>query len=134
MFGFAEIRYYAELLHETQSVPVYPRFRYLARSEASNAYPGGGDLFPCGRNPAEIALMRCPAGPPRRHHIAFGNHVLDCHSQVWEGAAVETRSLLLVLRAAPKIGRGRIMVDVVRSQQLVCHHQIALVPQFFEQT
>src|SRR5271167_3607263 len=132
--GFADLRNDSELLHQPQSVPVDPAFRHLAIREAGNAYSGDGELLPRRRNPAEITFMGTPTGPTDYHGFAFAHDVLDRQPKVGEGSAIERHSLLLTLRASPNIGRRRVMVSVIQGKDLVCHWQIVLVPNFFEQT
>lgn len=105
-FGLAEVRDDAELLHKAQSVPVDPAFYHLAAAEADNAYSGDSELLSGWCNPVEIAFMGSPARPPGHYGFAFGNHVLDRQSTVGESGAIERRSLLLTLGAAPKVGVG----------------------------
>src|SRR5712691_3719820 len=133
-FGFGELRDNAELLHKAQSVPADIGFRYLAVREAANGYSRNGELLPGWRNPAKIPFMRTSAGPTGHDCFAFGNDVLDRQSNVGESIAVESHSLLFTLGAAPKIGCRGIMVFVVGSKELVYQRQIALVPNFFNQT
>src|SRR5229473_2956490 len=133
-FDFGELRNDAELLHETQSVPVDPAFHHLAANEAGNADPGDGELLPRWGNAVEITLMGAAAGPTGRHDFAFGSEVLDRQSKVGERSAVESGSQLFTLGASPKIGRRRVVVRVGGGKELVCDWQIALGPNFIEQT
>src|ERR1700730_1157655 len=133
-FGFAEVRDDPELLHKSQSIPVDPTFFHLAVREAGDAYSGDVDLLSRWRNPAEITFMGTSARPTSHDSFAFGNDVIDRQSNVGEGGAVESRSLLFTLGASPNIGRGSVMMSVGGGKQLVGPLQIALVPNFFEQT
>src|SRR4029077_9307243 len=132
--GFGEFPDDAELLHKTQSVPIDKAFGHFAVRKAGNAYTCDVELLPCWCNPVEIAFMGTAARPTRHHLFAFGYYVLDRQSNVGEGSAVESRSLLLTLGTSPNIGRRRIMVSVVWGKEFVCYLQIAFVPNFFEQT
>ena len=102
-FG-SELRDGAELLHETQSVPVDVAFRQLAVQEASDGHTGDGELLSGGGNPVEIALVGTVTGPTGHDGIAFGNEVLDRQAQVGEGIAIEASSFPFTLGAVAKIG------------------------------
>src|SRR5208337_4678983 len=132
--GFADLGDNAKLLHKSQSVPVNPAFHHLATREACDAYSRDGELLPRRRNSAEIPFMSTSAGPTDRHSFAFCNGVLDRHPEILKGCAIVGRSLLLTLRTSSDFGRGGVMVNVIGDKQLVCHCQIALVPDFFDQT
>src|SRR6267154_1087346 len=133
-FGFGELRDDAELLHEAQSVPVDIAFRHFAVRDAGDGHSGNGERLPGWHNPAEIPFMGTAAGPTGHDRFAFGDDVLDRHTKVGESSAVESRSLLFTLRAAPKIGCRRVVVFVVGCKELVYQRQIALVPNFFNKT
>jgi hypothetical protein len=60
--------------------------------------------FPVGAIPLRSPLWGTAAGPTGHDCFAFGDDVLDRHTKVGESSAVESRSLLFTLRAAPKIG------------------------------
>jgi hypothetical protein len=133
-FGFGELRDGTELLHKAQSVPTDIRFRYLAVRQAANGYTGDSEHLPGWRNPVEFTFMGTAAGPTGHYCFAFGNGVLDRQSNVGESIAVESYSLLFTLGAAPKIRCRSVMVFVVKGKKLVYQRQIALVPNFFNQT
>jgi hypothetical protein len=78
--------------------------------------------------------MGTATGPPDHYCFTFGNDVFDRQSNVGESGAAEGRSFPFTLRAPPKIGRRRIMVSVVGGKELVCHRQVAFVPNFSKQT
>src|SRR5260370_21928654 len=111
-----ELRDDAELLREAQSVPVDEAFRYLAVRDASDGHAGDGDLLPRWRNAVEITFMGASAGPAGHDCFAFGNDILDRQVKVGECTAVECCSPLFTIRAAPKIGRRRVIVSVIRSK------------------
>src|SRR6266850_2998469 len=133
-FDFGRLRDDAELLHHSQSFPVDPSFHDFAASKTGDGYPGDVDLPPRWRNPAEIPFMGTPAGPTGHYCFAFGKDVPDHQMKVGKSSAVESSSFLFTLRAAPKIECRGVMMFVGGSKELVCHRQIALVPEFFNQT
>jgi hypothetical protein len=100
--------------------------------KAGNADSGNGELLSGCSDSIEIALMGTLAGPAGGDRFTFGNDVLDCQLNVGECSAVESRTLLFAFGTSPKFGRRRIMVRVVLCKELVCHRQIALVPNLFE--
>jgi hypothetical protein len=132
--SLGELRDDTELLHKAQSVPADIGFRYLAVREATNGYSGNGELLPGWRNPVEVTFMSTATGPTGHYCFAFGNDVLDRQTKVGESSTVESYSLLFTLRAAPRIGCRSVMVFVVGGEEFVCQRQIALVPNFFNQT
>src|SRR5580700_11382027 len=133
-FGSAEFGNDAELLHEAQSVPVDVAFEHFAVCKAGNAYTGDVELLVCGGNAVEFALMGAAARPTSDYGFAFGEKILDRETNVGEGIAVKSDSLLLSLGTAADIGRGAVVVSVRRCDELVCYLHMALVPNFFEQT
>ena len=133
-FGFGELRYHAKLLHKAQSVPVDKTFRQLAFLQAGDGYSGNGEVLSGWRNPAEIPFMGAAAGPTGHDGFAFGNDVLDRQAKVGKSRAVESCPLLFTLRAAPKIGCRSVTMFVVGGKELVSERQVALVPNFFDET
>jgi hypothetical protein len=78
--------------------------------------------------------MSAAARPTSDYGFAFGKEVLDRETNVGEGIAVKSHSLLLTLGAPADIGRGTVVVMVGRCEELVCYRHMALVPNFSEQT
>jgi hypothetical protein len=85
-------------------------------------------------NAVEFALMSAAARPTSDDGFAFGKEVLDRETNVGEGLAVKSHSLLLTLRASAEIARGTVVVMVARCEELVCYMHMAFVPNFSEQT
>src|SRR5580704_1336089 len=131
-FLLAELRNDAELLHEAQSVPVDIAFEHFAVRKAGNAYAGDLELLAGGGHAVEFALMGAAARPASDDGFAFGKQVLDRETNVGEGLAVKSHSLLLTLGTSADIGRRTVVVMVRRCEELVCHSHMAFVPNFFE--
>src|SRR4029077_7381431 len=106
----------------------------LASGDASDGYAGDGEALSRRGNAIEITFVGALAGPAGHDGFAFGDDILDGQVHVGEGIAIKRGALLFTVRAAPKIGRGRIMMLVRGSKNLVGHGQIAGVPEFREQT
>ena len=133
-FGAAEFRNDAELLHEAQRIPIDIALEHFAVREAGDAYAGDVELLVCWGDSVEFAFMGTTARPTSHNCFAFGNEVLDRETNVGEGIAVKSDSLLLSFGAATDIGRGTVVVSVRRRDELVCDLHVAFVPNFFEQT
>jgi len=132
--GLGELRDDAELLHQALSIPVDVAFDNLAVRNASDGDAGNVDLFPGGRNAVELAFVSTAARPAGHDGFAFGNDILDRQVKVGEGRTVESCSFLFAVGAAPKIGRGGIVMRIVGAKDLIGHREIAGVPKFREQT
>ena len=134
MWGATQLSNSAYLPQHTHRIVVGPSFLYLAAGNAVNGDPR--HLHPiAGRGYAhKFALVGTVPGPAGHHLVPCSYLMLDGNVGVGEGSAVEADNLFLALGAGQYVGKGRIMGNMVGSNDLVRNIQVSPVKKVLEPT
>jgi len=86
IISFIHRRNDAELLHHTEIIHACPNLRDLSVRYAIHIDPLELDSFSCGRDSDKLAFVCAVRGLDQRYLVSFGNKVVECEMQVWEGS------------------------------------------------
>lgn len=77
----------AKLLHQTHAIHQAPMFHELAISNTDDVDHAKGYALAGGRDAQKLALLGAAPGHADYHLVAFGEDVINCGFEIWEGAA-----------------------------------------------
>src|SRR5438128_1647185 len=130
--GVGELRNNAKLLHHSERVPVPVLLDDLAVRKAGEGesrdlhlLAGGGDAHQV----TVVLAATCPAG---RDLVALGDLIVDGDPGIRVRRAIGRDVFLETIGAAPWLGAGRVVGDVVGVNELIDDAQVPL-PRFLEQ-
>jgi hypothetical protein len=77
--------------------------------------------------------MSAISGKPGCDELTCLNHPVDPEQEIRKSATAKYGALFAPLRPLSKVRRGGIVVDVVRSENLIRHSELSLIPEFQEE-
>ncbi len=122
----------AELLHHAYVIRLGPAFDDLAIFEAEYGDSLNRKRFSSCRNAHEFALVCSGNRHPAYDFVTFRDLILDRPYHVRKGQPPSSKQLFEAFKAGPLIWPCRIMVDKIRSQQIVCNRQVSIGNKFLE--
>src|SRR5439155_8784560 len=87
-------RNYTKLLQQTEQAQLDPSLDAFATRHAVDSHACHGRSLARGSHTHEVTLVRTPPRPTHHYSVAFGNHVVDCVSQIREGQSERIVELL----------------------------------------
>src|SRR3989442_106172 len=82
-------------------------------------------------DPGQVALVRATRSETRHDLVVLGDDVLDREEQVRERIPIQGHFLSHTFRTGARI--ARIMIDVIRCDEMVCDGEVPLVPDLLEE-
>jgi hypothetical protein len=116
----------------TPSCCIDPAFHHLPAGKPRDADSVAGDLLSRGGNPIQLTFVGASATPAGNDRFPFRKEFLERQAEILECDRASPFSSHSLVRA--HIWRRSIMVSITRAEELVCHLQLTLVPNLFEQT
>ncbi len=124
----------ANLLHHAQGIIYVPIFYYLATFDAADSDPHKLNPLTAWGDVHQVALVSSAHRPATYHRVPFGYLVLYGYLYVGEGTEYHVVILFSALNTVYVLGHGRVVVDVVRSVNLVHHVHVAPVDDVVSET
>src|SRR2546425_10331461 len=121
----------AELTVQAEEVEFHPGLGGLAALVAGDDDARDRDVLSRRGDPGQVALVRATRSETRHDLVVLGDDVLDREEQVRERIPIQGHFLSHTFRTGARI--ARIMIDVIRCDEMVCDGEVPLVPDLLEE-
>jgi hypothetical protein len=123
----------AKLHHETHAIHLAPMFHKLAPTDADDVDYSKGYALAGWRNAHERALLGAAPGRTDHHLIAFGENIVYCDFEVWEGAAEHGDQLFDALTITRYSGWQVFAFNEVGRKELIDQTRVSVIEGFLYQ-